>query len=98
MLLLQSGSSRDHPKKLLDSILFAAVVFQLLTRASNLAGSSVVTPPGLHLLQFLDKFVQGEGVIPRPNHRLVGQASVFMSPHLHPRPPGIRVSRLLRHA
>jgi hypothetical protein len=87
------------PRKLLHSILFAALVFRLLTRTSNLAGSSVLTPPGLHLSQFLDKFVQGEGVISKPSHRLVDQASVFVSPgsmvvHLH---LGHRVSMLVAY-
>ena len=66
------------PRQLLHSILFAAaLVFQLLTCTSILAGPSVLTPPAcLHPLQCLVKIVQGDGVIPTPNHRLVDQASV----------------------
>ena len=54
------------PRKLLHSILFAALVFRLLTRTSNLAGLSVLTPPGLHLSQFLDNLCRVKESFPSP--------------------------------
>ena len=93
MLLLQSGSSCGHPKEASPLHTFRCCGVPIVNPYSCSCWIVCSTPSGLHLLQFLDKTVQAEGVnvIPTPNHRLVHQVSVFTSPgyrlvHLHPRP------------
>jgi hypothetical protein len=87
------------PRTPLHSILFADLVFQLLTCALILAGSSVLIPLGFQTI-----FYRVKESVPspsQPNHRLLDQASLFLSPEdrvvqLRSRPPGTHVSHLVR--